>query len=32
MIMTAETYATTKVKIVKSNAFVHRNLMVYTEN
>ena len=32
MVMPAETWATTKVKIVKIYAFVHRNLMVYMEN
>ena len=31
MDMPAETCATTKVKIVKMYAFVHRNLMVYSE-
>ena len=32
MVMPAETWATTKVNIAKKFAFVHRNLMVYTEN
>ena len=32
MVMPAETLATTKVKIAKIYAFVHRNLMINMEN
>ena len=32
MVMPVETWATTKDKIVKIYAFVHWNVMVYTEN
>ena len=32
MVKSAETLATTKVKIAKSYALVRRNLMIYTEN
>ena len=32
MVMPVETWTTTKDKIVKIYAFVHQNVMVYTEN
>ena len=32
MVTPAETWVKTKVKVAKSYAFVHRNLMVYMEN
>ena len=32
MVMSAETLATTKVKIAKIYAFVRQNIMIYTEN
>ena len=31
MMMSTETLATTKVKIAKIYALVHRNIMIYTE-
>ena len=32
MVMPAEIWVTNKVNVTTINAFVHRNLMVYTEN
>ena len=32
MVMPVETWGTTKEKIAKNYVFVHRNVMVYTEN